>query len=918
MNANKNAKNPGKVGVGIVSLLLVVLLVLNIGTSMYSNVITQFFSSPETDKAAISEITPVALDVVERLEAEGMVLLENKNNTLPLDTASEMNINVFGWSSIDPTYTGGVGSATGNLKNTVSFLEALANQGFTVNQDLISFYEGLGYSRGILNSWGSFDIEHGMLEVPMGEYSQGLLDQARAFSDAAVIMFTRVGNESAGSMSDYEDDSKHDLELSDEEMALIDTVTSMGFSKVVLLINSTDPIELGYIEDKGIGAVLWIGGPGQTGMNSVARALKGDVNPSGRLVDTYAYDLTSAPSYSNLNDFAYSDGAYTAIEGFSGMESEFYYGYTDYTEDIYVGYRYYETRYIDNETGECDDAAYQEAVQYPFGYGKSYTTFKQEISSFTSNNKTASMTVRVTNTGNMAGKEVVQVYVTAPYTVGGIEKSHVSLIGFAKTGLLELGASEEVEISFAIEDIASFDYQDKGCYVLDAGTYEIKLMANAHDLIDSETIELNDTIVYSENNKRDSDDISAVTRFADAEGEVTYLSRADWEGTWPQDVPAGREAGEELLETLGAYAPAREAIDTAAEDIVIQDHGIMLEEMIGFDYDDPKWESMLEQLTVEEMQSLIGLGGYATQAIKHIGKPYSVELDGPAGIQALVNAHAYDGVAYPSAVSIASTWNTELVREMGETYGAEAKAWGISGIYGPTINIHRSPFGSRNFEYYSEDGFLSGKMAAGIAAGFNESGVYCFIKHFALYDTPGSTMGTATWINEQALREIYLKPFELAAKEGNARAVMSSYSRVGATWTGGSYALLTEVLRNEWGFRGMVISDWFYPSSMDATQGVYAGNDLMLATVNGGDMLSATHDKYRPTDTSIAGKHAMRKASYNILYTVANSVAMEHNNYGPTPYWLYALIAVDVLAVAGAVWFFIRRRKKMKASIPAI
>lgn len=903
MNNQNKGKKQGKLGVVLMCLLLVVLLAVNIGGGIYYNVITQFFSKTNIDKDAVADTAATAEELVERMVGEGIVLLENRNNTLPLG-GDEMNVNLFGWGSIDAIYTGGMGSGSGNTKNTGNYLEAMEASGFTINNELVDFYKGLGYARNIANSYGSFDVDYTKVEAPVSEYSDELLSNAKTFSDVAIVMLGRLGNEAADQPTDMSwyggSADEHYLELSADEEDLLDMVAGT-FDKVILLINSSYQMELGFLEGKDIDAVLWIGSPGQTGMNAVAKVLKGDINPSGRLVDTYAYDLTSAPSYQNFGEFFYTNASFMETDWFGGDAVESFYPYLDYAEGIYVGYRYYETRYIDNETGECDEAAYQNAVQYPFGYGGSYTTFKQEISGFTSNNKTASMTVKVTNTGNVAGKEVVQVYLTAPYTVGGIEKSHVSLIGFAKTGLLEPGASEVVEISFAIEDMASFDYKDKGCYVLDAGSYEIKLMANAHDLIDSETIEISSTIVYGDGNKRDSDVISAVTRFEDVEGGVTYLSRADWEGTWPGDVAMEREASEELIYQLGAFAISDDAIAANSGEFILADNGLELKDFVGLSYDDPKWEQLLQQMSAEEMQKLIGYGGYATQEIDSISKPYSIELDGPAGILALVNEHSYNGVLYPSAVLIASTWNTDLAQEMGEAFSAEAVAWGISGIYGPGINTHRSPFGGRNYEYYSEDGFLAGKIAAGMVKGFSVNGVYCTIKHFALYEQ-SLDFGTSTWSNEQAIREIYLKPFEIAVKEADANAIMSSFNRIGGTWTGGSYALQTEVLRNEWGFEGFVITDYFTGEPfMNADQAVYAGNDLLLTTTGG-----------TLTDTSDASLLAMRKACHNILFTVANSVAMEFNDFGPTPYWLYILIAIDVLAVAGALWFFILRSKNKK------
>jgi beta-glucosidase len=408
-------------------------------------------------------------------------------------------------------------------------------------------------------------------------------------------------------------------------------------------------------------------------------------------------------------------------------------------------------------------------------------------------------------------------------------------------------------------------------------------------------------VVYDENNKRPSDKIPAGARFQDAAGDVklTYVSRADWEGTLPSNVPMIRDPAKELSAQWHDFSAPK---DPSAEDIVIRSNGRKLKEYIGLAYDDPRWEELLQQLSVKDMQYLIGWGGFATQVIKSVDKPYAIDLDGPSGIKALVNELAYEGAGYTTGVVVAGTWNTELVKEMGEYFSAEAAAWKISGIYGPSMNIQRIPFGARNYEYFSEDSLHAGKIAASIVTGFDTNKVYNFIKHFALYNQCINFGNLTTWSNEQAIREVYLRGFEIAVKEAGAHAVMSSYNRIGNTWAGASKALLTDVLRNEWGFEGMVISDWVGDSYMNAEQGIHAGNDLMLNT------LGSTVN-----DTSNAGKQAMRKACHNILYTVVNSNAMEIDYHGPTPYWLYIMIAVDLLVLLCAVFLFYQWNKRRKA-----
>ncbi|MGN1027154.1 MAG: glycoside hydrolase family 3 N-terminal domain-containing protein, partial [Faecousia sp.] len=565
--------------------------------------------------------------------------------------------------------------------------------------------------------------------------------------------------------------------------------------------------------------------------------------------------------------------------------------YVEYAEGIYVGYRYYETRYVDNTTGECDEAAYAEAVQYPFGYGLSYTQFTQELVSHKEENGNLITEVKVTNTGSLAGKEVVQLYFTAPYTVGGMEKAHVVLTAFRKTGLLEPGASETLTLSFSVEEMASYDYANNGAYVLDAGEYEIKLMHNSHDVIDSYTHTVEKTEVYSEGNPRSTDAAAAVNVFTDAAGDVTYVSRADWEGTLPTQRVESQEASDALLYTLDykninelycSNDPEAEPVTTGAK------NGLKLENMIGLSYEDEAWEALLDQLTVEEMSKLIGFGGFSTVAVSSVDKASTIDIDGPAGLNALTSD--ISGVQYPSEVVIASTFNVELVEEMGQVYAQEAHAHGVNGVYAPAANIHRTPFSGRNFEYYSEDPLLSGKIGAAEAKGLNELGICTYVKHFALNDQETNRSGVAVWSNEQAIREIYLKAFEYIVKEGGTDCIMTSYNRIGAVWAGGHSGLITRVLRGEWGFTGTVITDYDNGKYMNTDQVLRAGGDMMLSTIG--------HTPSEVTTQSNFGLQQMRRASKNILYTVVNSRAYTDPVTMGQPYWLYTLIAVNVLAFA--------------------
>ena len=676
------------------------------------------------------------------------------------------------------------------------------------------------------------------------------------------------------------DDGKHYLELTKDEEDLLALIKAQGFGKVIVLVNSSNAMELGFLEDDSIDAALWIGSLGSTGFNAVGEILSGKVNPSGRLSDTYAYDLTTAPAYWNAGDFTYSNLKHH---------------YVEYAEGIYVGYRFYETRYVDNTTGVCDEAAYAKAVQYPFGYGLSYTTFEQSIADYKTTDSAIEMTVEVKNTGAVAGKDVVQVYYTAPYTIGGIEKSHVVLAGFAKTGLLQPGASEKVTVTFAPEDMASYDETGAKAYVLETGTYQIKLMNNAHDVIDQREYEVPATITYSGENARSTDLVAATNEFEDvAQGQIKqYVSRADWEGTLPTTRTDGKTASAETV-AAKENTPVYENNDSD-QPITIADHGLTLEDMTGLDYDDPKWNDLLEQLSVDDMTNMISNGGWSTPEVASVGKPATNDLDGPAGINSLVSS--LKGVSFPSEVIVGSSWNTDLAQRFGTAFGAEAAANHVVGLYAPGMNIHRTPFSGRNFEYYSEDGLLSGKMGAAMVQGVDSQGVYTYIKHFALNDQESNRLSISVWANEQSIREIYLKPFELSVKEGGTTAVMSSYSRLGNTWAGASKALLTDVLRNEWGFHGMVVTD----SAMGNTSWM----DINLALRAGGDMMLCLMGVKLDSSSNTA-QQAMRRACHNILYTQANSIAIAAA-VDNTPYWLILLAIVDSILLIAIVLLILKR-----------
>ena len=902
---------PRKAGRIVLSLLLVVTCVANFVALRFTNVITMYFTTIDLNDSDIQKVRNESTETAKSLADEGFVLLKNENNVLPL---ANKQVNVFGYSSIDINF-GGTGSGSGSDEYNVGFYEGLENAGISVNEDLKAFYNDAYTEKQKTNVMAMVGGDYNSYEPSIDTYTEEMIDQAKDYSDTAIVVLTRNGGEGGDLPQDtaaYQGGTagEHYLELNKNERDMI-TMVEENFENIIVVINSSNAMELGFLEDEAIDGALWIGGPGCEGCDSLGQILAGEINPSGRLADTYAYDLTSNPSYYNFGQFLYENTSnkYKLIFDNPSVFNGEHYAYVDYAEGIYVGYRYYETRWIDNETNECDEAAYEQAVQYPFGYGLSYTSFTQEISDFKDDGNTVTVDVTVTNTGDVAGKDVVQLYYTPPYYVGGIEKAFVNLADYEKTEILEPGESQTVTISFDYEDMASYDYQNNGCYVLEHGDYEIKLMNNAHDLIDSRTVTVASDVVYNDANAgaRSTDNVAAVNQFDDvSEGnDVTYVSRADWEGTLPTSRPANKDASEEIINEIENQGLTEEQQNEDAEDIVVQNNGITIEDVKGLDYDDPTWDKLLEQISVDEMVNLIATGGYATASIESIGKNATSDQDGPQGINSLISGDV-KGVVFPSEVVVASTFNKQLAEEMGQALGSESAEYGIAGLYGPAMNTHRSPFGGRNYEYYSEDGVLAGKTAAAFVRGANEAGIYCYMKHFALDEQETERLDISIWCNEQAMREIYFKPFEICVKEGGVTAAMASDSFIGGTWAGEREELMNTVLRDEWGFHGMVITDFVTSNSKDADRAIRSGTDLSLTTLG----------NLTPSELSTgtaAGRQALRTATHNILYTVANSNAQEISSE-PFPTWTFLIMALDVFMLAMAVLvMFYKKREAIKS-----
>lgn len=861
----------------IIALLLVIALAANIALGMFYDTIEMWFngSGANFGSESAEAAKEVAKQVSLTIQGEGNVLLEN-NGVLPLDTEKTKKLAVFGWDSYGCIY-GGTGSGSASTAEAITLYDALESAGFALYEDLKTVYANYKSERQAGLAVGSTDFT--VYETPMADYGDSVLEGAKAFTDTALVVFGRVGGEGNDLPADY-------LELSKEEKELLDYVTA-NFENVIVLLNTANAMELGFLKEyDNIDAAMWIGFPGLVGMTAVAQCLTGEVNPSGRLNDIYVYDLTKDPTYHNVSTWG--------VKEYTDQSGRYY---IDYSEGIYYGYRYYETAAAD---GLID---YDKAVVYPFGYGLSYTTFEKSIKSFDVSGNTVTVKVSVENTGDVAGKDVVQIYFTAPYDAAkGIEKAHVELVGFGKTAELKPGESETVTVEFSVDDMASYDEKGEGCYVLSAGDYEIKLMNNSHDVLDSRTYTVDSKIVYNEaNGGRESDKTVAVNRFAYADGSdetvpVYYMSRATGL-VLPTELEA-RSASQAVIDSLNATYKQDATLSPITTGV---NANLKLQDMVGLDYDDPLWETFLNQLTFDEMAELIAYGGYSTIEIDSIGKVGTIDLDGPNGFNESNTTTGGDGgVAYPCEVVIASTWNEELAELWGEALGNEAENYGVSGWYAPGVNIHRSAFGGRNFEYFSEDPLLSGKMAAKTVYGASKYGLNCYVKHFAVneVETHRDSNGLYSFVTEQAMREIYLVPFELAVKEGGTSAIMSSFTRLGTVWAGGSYELLTEVLREEWGFEGMVLTDYYmvFYSYMDVYQGLVAGNDIWLAGIRAFGTV--------PENRDVTIENNARRATKNILYAVANSNAYNATNVideNDGINWMIYVYLVYTVLIGGAV-----------------
>lgn len=919
---------------------------------IYSDKVTSVYPTQKATNKA--EAFANAQEVNLKLAEEGFVLLKNENAALPMNKGAR--ISVFSKNSVNLSY-GGSGSGGFDTSNNKNLYESLNDAGFVTNPTLKSFYESS--QSGPVRTANSSDLDNGdnqkiaTAETPQNKYTDAVRNSYADYSDAALVVITRIGGEGFD-LPRYQGDSEgavspdsHYLELDQNEIDLLTAVTDGTFKRVVVVFNTPSSFEATFLKDSAyaafadkIDAAVWIGFTGSNGITALGEILNGDVNPSGRLVDTWAADFTKNPSFVNFGTGCLPD---TTDKYDGGM----YYS-VDYEEGIYVGYRYYETR------GETDGEDWYNAnVVYPFGYGLSYTTFDWTVGDASASEielgTTITVPVTVKNTGSVAGKDVVQLYASAPYTLGGIEKAHKVLVGFAKTKLLQPGESETVTVSFDPYSAASYDYRDANSngfsgYELEAGEYTLYVSRNAHESEKAIALNLAADVQIGTDPTTDSEVVNRYTdseNFLDSDWQLdTMLSRADWEGTWPTPQTAQQHAGTDRLYEEIRSEEHNNPTDFDSEEYPWfgEEPTLTLRDLLpsaeaeGYEpvvsYDDERWEELMMGCDEEEMIALINNGAYHTLAMESVGLPATIHGDGPSGFTCFMSKEQVNGTCqYVSEPVMASTWNINLMNELGEAIGEEGtigdKATGqpYSSIYAPGVNIHRSPFGGRCSEYFSEDPFISGMMGAAEVQGIQSRGVLPTVKHFVAneQETHRSIGGDLSWLSEQALREIYLKPFEYTVKLGETRGIMTSFNRIGTRWTGGDYRLLTEILRNEWGFNGLVICDFnTIPQYMIPRMMFYAGGSLDLATQQSA--------MWTDCDTSDAGDAiVLMRAVKDVMYALVNSNAMnaEVIGYNP-PIWQEYLhwINIGAFTLVG-VWLVlaivrtVRCNKRQKAKFAA-
>lgn len=912
--------------VAIVNVLIIAVMVTAlIAGNIFAPILTSYLGTVGGTKidntshsayASVEELSAARAELSYDMMAEGAILLRNERETLPLSAGAR--VSVFGQHAHEVLAAGSGSGSNGGPKTTVK--ETLEAAGLTVNPTLWEFYlnnGGKSLGNGPALAGGNSVTDWSINEFPQSGYTDEVKASYESYHDAAVVVISRTGGEGgdlAMDMSPYGGSAEeHYLELCAEEKELLEAVTAR-FDKVIVLLNTNNPMELGFLEEYDIGACLYIGGVGMSGLDAVGELLVGTISPSGHLTDTYVYDNFSAPATQNFGAFDYEN----APE----------YHYVVYSEGIYVGYRYYETRYADAVMGRENVGTfdYDSVVAYPFGYGLSYTTFAWSDFALHYDEATDCFTaeVTVTNVGDCAGKDVVQLYFSAPYT-GAIEKSAVELAAFAKTELLEAGQSETVTLTVSKRDLASYDSQGARTYVLEAGDYYFTVAQNAHEatnsILSAQGYEAGGTDLTERYHQAETDSVSysvdaytgtPITNlfdYAQFDG-MRVLTRQNWsvmeEGLRYDSLSISQEDLAQA-EKRGRDASRNPNVgESVSAPTIGTDATVMLSDMVGADWEDARWETLIQEIGKSDLRNLFATAGYATIEIEKIGKPKTADLDGPGGIQSFVGgASAVEAYGYPTETLMASAWNVELLERFGQVVGEDALATNVSGWYAPGMDCHRSPFGGRNFEYYSEDGYLAGKMGAAVVRGAKEKGLYCYIKHFALNEQD-TNRGTAlhTWCDEQAMREIYFVPFQISVQEGETTALMTSLACIGTTGAMGNYQLITELLKNEWGFRGLVITDYLAFDADIIEQVLFAGGDGMLST----------YGMFNNADDAVYAQ--LQRAAKGTLYTVANSNAMFATENGAVsagiPVYRMIILAVELLLAATLIFMDIKTYRSCK------
>lgn len=988
-NTPAKAKNGKKPFIIVTSLLLVVMIAATtLTTTTFRSILDTVLGSKrpimasgsealyKSDYASKAEAKAAGDKLNVQIAEEGFTLLMNEGNALPLK-ANERKVSVFGKNSVNLVMSGS-GSGKVNDEDAKTIFDGLKDGGIDANPNLRKFYESAESGNGRSDNPATADQSTAAPTLDIGEtpvafYPQTLIPTYKEYGDAAVVVISRIGGESfdlprSQNVKNGGIEGNHYLQLDQNEYDMLDMVTAR-FDKVIVVINALTSFQCDWIDEYNndpvnprIDALVWIGGPGANGIQALGKLLTGESNFSGRTVDLYSRDFTKDPTWQNFGDNTQVNGGAngsTFMEGANATSDS----YVAYEEGVYMGYRYYETRGFEEAKVLGNDSWYKKNVVFPFGYGLSYTQFEQTMKmegSLDTMDSKLTITATVKNVGDVAGKDVVQLYVTLPYVYGGIEKSHVQLVDFAKTDVLKPGESQDVIFEVTPYQLASYDYNDANKngfvgYELDAGSYVFTLAKNSH--IEGEGVayakaaaELKTGFGY-ETDPVTGNVVGNLYTFTAEDGQANYMdlqyrledvyveakgeeevrkgmSRTNFEKTFPKAATAAERIfldGEK--EAIHDFSTNNFAIaDVTAMPKTGVDGTITLRDLIGASYQDDKWETLLDRLTADEMLDLVNHGAFQTVANTKIKKNLTNDSDGPVGFVNFMpglKEHYNGNSSFASEIVIAATWNKDLAYRMGKNVG-DIGVWGdkdgnglpYTGWYAPAVNLHRSPFAGRNYEYYSEDPILSGRMAVNVVNGAKQKGVYTDLKHFALNDQETARGGIATFVTEQALRELYLKPFEMAVKGEDTVAhvatamadkvatftgttgVMSSFNRIGTRWTGGDYRLMTQILRDEWGFEGLVICDYKTDNKvMDSRQMLYAGNDLILASLP--DLLWTDCNTSDAKDMQV-----LRNAVHNILYTVANSNSMNVDITGyALEIWLVALLAVEgVICLLLLVW----------------